>query len=161
MEMAEQKEGKETEIESRLRLEHQARSGASWFYWIAGLSVVNTIMLFGNFGWVFIFGLGVTQVVDGFATGFGTETATIMALIIDLVVVCTFILFGYFSLKGYSWLFIMGMVLYALDGLILLFFEDIISVGFHALALYWMYGGLMAQKKLAGLKGNADSTKPR
>ena len=42
-------------------------SGANWFYWIAGLSLVNTILLYTGSEWVFVVGLGVTQLIDGIA----------------------------------------------------------------------------------------------
>ena len=45
-------------------LEQQGRAGASWFYWVGGLSLVNSaIMLFGG-GITFVFGLGITSIAD-------------------------------------------------------------------------------------------------
>ena len=34
----------------------QLRSGASWFYWVAGLSLINTIAAFSGSSWTFIGG---------------------------------------------------------------------------------------------------------
>ena len=42
-------------------LEKQVERGASWFYWIAGLSLVNSILSLTDSGWMFFFGLGITQ----------------------------------------------------------------------------------------------------
>src|SRR5216117_2936789 len=39
----------------------QLKSGASWFYWIAGLSLINSIVAFTGGQWAFLFGLGITQ----------------------------------------------------------------------------------------------------
>ena len=38
----------------------QLKSGASWFYWIAGLSLINSIAAVSGGSWRFILGLGIT-----------------------------------------------------------------------------------------------------
>ena len=53
--------------ESNPELPMQVRKGASWFYWIAGASVVNTIIFLFGGNLNFIVGLGVTQVINGIA----------------------------------------------------------------------------------------------
>src|SRR5690349_8489985 len=50
-------------------LERQVRSGARWFFWIGGLSLINTLIAMSGRGLVFIVGLGMTQIIDGFAKG--------------------------------------------------------------------------------------------
>src|SRR5574340_77246 len=44
-------------------------NGANWFYWIAGLSVVNSVIVLFGGAWYFLVGLGATQFVDGFMMG--------------------------------------------------------------------------------------------
>ena len=46
----------------RDRLERRVKSGANWFYWIAALSLVNSIIVMANGQWSFILGLGVTEI---------------------------------------------------------------------------------------------------
>src|SRR4051794_33834386 len=41
-------------------LEKQIKSGADWFFWIAGLSLVNSFVALSGKGWGFILGLGIT-----------------------------------------------------------------------------------------------------
>src|SRR5437016_14082822 len=41
-------------------LEKQLKSGGSWFYWIAGLSLINSAIALSGSGMRFILGLGVT-----------------------------------------------------------------------------------------------------
>src|ERR1700740_1421511 len=48
----------------KLRAEQMVKGGASWFLWIAGLSIVNSIIGMAGGGGDFIVGLGVTQVGD-------------------------------------------------------------------------------------------------
>ena len=50
----------------------QLKSGASWFYWIAGLSLINSISAASGSSWRFIVGLGITQIFDEFGNHMGT-----------------------------------------------------------------------------------------
>jgi len=146
-------------VEERLRLERQFKEGANWFFWIAGLSLVNSVILKIGGGWNFLIGLGITQLVDGFtsaaATYFRPEASTmiqVLAMIIDVGVAGVFALLGFFARKGHRWGFIVGMTLYALDGLIFLIVPDFVSIGFHIFALFWMFAGLRANRRLSELE---------
>ena len=55
-------------IEGKLKIESKFKSGASWFFWIAGLSIINSIILLAGGQWNFIVGLGVTQIIDVIGT---------------------------------------------------------------------------------------------
>jgi hypothetical protein len=57
----------EQQILLRMQLEEQFRNGINWFYRIAGLSIINTVLYFIGQEWGFIAGLGMTQVIDMFA----------------------------------------------------------------------------------------------
>jgi hypothetical protein len=142
-------------IEEKLKLENRFKNGAGWFFWIAGLSLVNSIILMVGGHWNFLIGLGITQVIDGIATGIaseaGAEAATIikiLAFIADIVVAGVFVIFGVLAMKRYKLSFIIGMILYALDGLIFLMVPDFLSIGFHLFALFGLYSGLQAHNKL-------------
>jgi hypothetical protein len=125
----------------KLRAEQLVKSGASWFLWIAGLSIVNSIVGLAGGGVHFIVGLGITQFVDALAHQVGSS-GLVLDIIINGFVVGVFVLFWKFAGKGQTWAFIVGMVLYALDGLLLLMFKDIFSVAFHAYALFRIYTGM-------------------
>ena len=125
----------------------QLKSGASWFYWVAALSLVNSIVAFTGSDWRFIIGLGITQIFDAI----GHEIASggkVVALALDLIVAGVFVLFGVFANKGHLWAFIVGMVLFALDGLIFLLAQDWIGVGFHVFVLYCLFRGVQACRQL-------------
>lgn len=132
------------------------RGGANWFYWIAGLSLVNSaIFLFG--GEVsFILGLAVTQVIDGLVGAAIAEGAPaglkVIAVGLDLVVAFIFVLFGYFSNKGFALAFIVGSVIYILDGLIYLAVGDMLAAGFHVFALFFIIRGFLASRKVASFR---------
>jgi hypothetical protein len=63
-----------------------------------------------------------------------------------------FVLFWNFARKGEKWAFLMGMALYAIDGIILLPFKDYLSVAFHAYALFRIYGGMQGIPELQRLQ---------
>ena len=135
------------QIENTPRLEHQLKSGADWFYWIAGLTIINTITYILNYDWSFINGLAITQIIDAIAYDFtGTLKATFVML--DVFIASIFVYLGYCAGKRKKWAFISGMIIYTLDALIFLFFKDFLSVGFHIMALYGIYGGLKAGKHI-------------
>jgi hypothetical protein len=127
----------------KLRAEQMVKSGAGWFLWIAGLSVVNSIIGMAGGGVHFIVGLGITQVVDAVAHGVGSA-GIVLDLIINGFVAGVFVMFWNFAKKGQSWAFYVGMGIYAMDALLLLSFKDIFSVAFHAYALFRIYNGLKA-----------------
>ena len=125
----------------------QLKSGASWFYWIAALSLINSVVAFTGSEWRFILGLGITQIFDEI----GQEIANagkIVALVLDLFVAGVFVLFGVFANKALLWAFISGMVLFALDGLIFLLAQEWIGVAFHVFVLYCLFRGAQACRRL-------------
>jgi len=89
----------------------------------------------------FIFGLGITQIVDAIARQSGATGST-LGLIVNLFIAGLFVLFWSFARKGERWAFLVGMALYAIDGLILLPFKDYLSAAFHGYALFRIYGGM-------------------
>jgi hypothetical protein len=123
------------------------KSGASWFYWIAGLSLVNSISAASGSGWRFLLGLGITQVVDAFGSGIG-GSGKIVALVLNLLVASMFVALGIFGNKRHLWAFIVGMGLFALDGLIFLLDQDWLGVGFHVFALYCLFRGFSACRQM-------------
>ena len=123
------------EIESRLN------SGAGWFFWIAGLSLINSIIVLLGSDWYFVIGLAYTQIIDEII-GSG------ISFFFDLIVAGIFVFFGIFAKKRNIWSFVVGMILYGLDGLVFLLVGEYLSFGFHIFALYFIYGGLNASRQL-------------
>lgn len=121
----------------------RVRTGAGWFYWIAGLSLINSaVVIFGG-NFHFVVGLGMTAVVDAVAKPAGSA-GTVLDIVINGFIAGVFFLFGNFARKAQKWAFLAGMAIYALDGLLLLTVKDILGVGFHAYALFCIYRGFAA-----------------
>jgi len=138
-------------------------SGAKWFYWIAGLSIVNSMVaLFGG-ELHFVVGLGITTVVDVLAKQAGAA-GNVLDIVINGFVAGIFVLFGVFAQKAQKWAFVVGMGLYVLDALLLLLVKDIFSVAFHAYALFCIYRGMSAVGQIsqpAPLPGMSAPIQPR
>jgi hypothetical protein len=134
-------------LQEKERLQASIKRGAKWFYLVAGLSLVNSIVVTFGSGWHFLVGLGITQVVDALAGALG-PSGTAVSLFIDVLVAGAFIVFGVFSSRGIKPVFLTGMVLYGLDSLILLLGRDLLGFAFHGFALFSMFGGLAAIGKL-------------
>ena len=129
----------------------RARVGAKWFYWIGGLSILNSLVVLFGGNFHFVVGLGITGVVDAVAKQTGSA-GPVLDILINGFVAGVFCLFGYFACKLQKWAFFTGMALYALDGLLLLSMQDILGVGFHAYALFAIYRGLTALNQAQSLQ---------
>jgi hypothetical protein len=147
-------------VEEKLKLENRFKNGAGWFFWIAGLSLVNSIILLVGGNWNFLIGLGLTQLIAGIASEVAKKATyadsgaiiKFIAFAIDLLIAGVFVAFGVLARKGYRWSFLVGMILYTLDGAIFLLVPDFLSIGFHLFALFGIYGGLQAHIKLSEIK---------
>jgi hypothetical protein len=138
--------GAQSPIDAAKALEAQRRSGGQWFYWIAGLSLINAVLALAGQNWHFILGLGVTQLVQAMSQDSGT--AGIKAGLVGLAVIGLFAVLGQRAIQGHRWAFVLGMTLFALDGVIFLLVQDWVGVGFHAFALAMILRGYLAARRL-------------
>jgi|SRR5215216_795573 len=145
-------------------LSQRFKSGANWFYWIAGLTIVTSLITFFGGGIRFLFSLGSTQIIDGIAAALSADVggaAQVVALALDLIVTGVFVLFGYLSNQKYLWAFMLGMVVFLLDGLLSLIFQDWISLLAHGFVLYCLFRGYQAGRELLSLeKVMAETPQP-
>jgi hypothetical protein len=137
-------------VEQKLRAERIVKSGASWFLTVAVLSLINSVLSMNGTGIRFIFGLGIAEFVDALAHQAG-QTGFALDLVINGFVAGVFVVFWNFARKGEQWAFMVGMALYVLHALVMLYFKDILAVAFHGYALYRVYsgmGGIPALRKI-------------
>jgi hypothetical protein len=128
-------------------LERQRRNGALWFYWIAGLSLVNTLAALVGQSWRFILGLGITQLADSLAVRSGHGHAVVA--VVDALVLGGFALLGRYARRGQLWAFVAGGIFYGLDGLLFLAGRDWIAIAFHVFVLVMIARGFDAARRLA------------
>lgn len=146
-----QKEGYGLEP-NREHLETRVKNGASWFYWIAGLSLVNSLIYLSGSDVAFLSGLGFTQLTDSFVDvaiqNGAPSVLKWVAVAFNFALVAMFGFFGYYAGRRSSPVFVIGIVIYLLDGLLLLLLEVFFSAGFHAFALYFIIRGFLACRTL-------------
>lgn len=110
------------------------KRGANWFYWIAGLSLVNTIVAISGGNFHFVLGLGITD-------SFRSPQARMVGYFIDVLVLGFFLMCAYMAGKFHKWAFVMGMAFYALDAALTAMAQDWISFAFHVYALVCIWRG--------------------
>ncbi|MBL7999499.1 MAG: hypothetical protein JNL32_12795 [Candidatus Kapabacteria bacterium] len=110
-------------VQQKLECIEEVRNGANWFYWIAGLSIVNTLFTLSGSDHSFAAGLGLTSFLDAsVAIIFPASTAALAIEITVSVAIVVFWLFlGLRANKFDSWAFVVGMIFYGIDLFIVLY----------------------------------------
>jgi hypothetical protein len=119
------------------------QSGASWFFWLAGLSLVNVLVVYFHATFHFLFGLGITD-----AVGIG----------INIVILAMFCAFGYFARNGSKPAFIVGMLLYLLDAGICIIGTAYLAAAVHAYVLYRLFTGFQAAQQYGKLAASENAS---
>ena len=137
-----------------VELRQHADSGAGWFFWIAGLSLVTSVISLTGGQWGFAISLGFMQIADAIAAALADElgvAAKAAAFGFDVIAAGVFVLFGVLARRRQNWAYLAGIVVYVADALIFLLAEDWVGLGFHGFALFFMIRGLRASFALAKL----------
>jgi hypothetical protein len=145
------------QLQQKLILEHRMKGGAGWFYWVAGLSIINSIIILSGSDWHFLAGLGITDLISLVVSKAGTA-GTIIGIMLDAMVAAVFILFGVFASKRQTWAFVVGMTFYALDALLLIPMEMWLGMAFHAFVLFQIFKGMQAGNQIKELEAMMPPT---
>lgn len=129
------------------------KCGGNWFYWIAGLSLINTIIAASHGGVAFLVGLGFTQIFDALISEYG-GIFTAIGIPINLGVTAIYAALGYFACRRARWAFITGIVVYGFDTLLVLIFQNWFGLAFHIFAIYAIFGGLKADTQARNIEAN-------
>jgi hypothetical protein len=133
----------------------KVRFAGAWFFWIAGLSVVNTLAALFGTEYGMILGLGVTQFFDAFTRALVEESAgsgqatRMMGLGLTLLVAGFFTALGVFARRARTWAFLAGILAYGADAVLFLLVRDWIAIGFHVFVLVMLWGGLSMTRAVA------------
>ena len=128
-------------------LVRRMRNGAGWFYWIAAFTMINSIMTNTGSGWGFALGLGFPQLLDA-AVHSGGSTGKAIGIVINAIAAGLLALFGVFAGKGHAWAFLTGMVVIALDTVLVGVLQIWISLAIHIWALVSIFNGFRASRQL-------------
>lgn len=119
-------------------------SAAKWFWWIAALSLINTVLIHSGSDTSFLAGLGFTLVIDSFFQGY-----PVIAIAVDTLAIGFFFVMGLMALRGHRWAFLLGGVLYAFDALIFIPLQAWLAVAFHGWALFSLWhGGMLLHRTI-------------
>ena len=79
----------------------------------------------------------------------GTSTPILAAiLIMSLVVAGLFFVIGVFANRRIITAFVIGIIIYGADSLLMLLFMDILGIIIHAIALFFIIRGFLAARQL-------------
>ena len=122
--------------------------GANWFYWIAGLSLVNIGAVMFGMNFRFLIGLGFSEMLGELAKDAeaipGGSTSAFLYFAIGISLAGFFGACGWFARRPSSVAFITGTIVFALDTIIFVLAQDWIGVAFHAWAIYALWRGFVA-----------------
>jgi len=142
-------------MDPRIPIILRMRRGAGWFLTIALLSGVNSVLQIFDAKIRFIFGLGITQVVDAMARGMG-QSGTLVIVVVDGLFIVMLILCSRWAKTGSQGAFLGGMIAYALDGVLLLLFSMWLDAAVHAYALWMIWQGYSASRELSQIEQAAQ-----
>ncbi|MBI5302680.1 MAG: hypothetical protein HY868_11125 [Chloroflexi bacterium] len=148
-------------VQKMLTLQNQIKGGIGWFFWIAGLSLINSATFFAGVSLTFVIGLGATQIIDVFSSALAREFSPgigtairVVGFGLDLFIAGIFAICGVLGRKRFKGIVVIGMVLYALDAVIFLAVGEWLGVVFHAWALSGLWRGIKAINELGQLEKN-------
>jgi hypothetical protein len=136
-----------TDYEPRKVIENAVR-GCGWFRLVAVFSLINTVLHLFKADLTFVVGLGATQFIDGVIivasqemTGGARTAIIILGTLVNVSLAGVFLGIWRFSKAGSRVAYVLGMILYLLDGLLFVWLGDWVGIGFHAFFLFMMLGG--------------------
>jgi len=133
----------EQEVSEKISEKKSPNRMYQWFFVIGILSVINTVILAVKSTVHFIFGLGITQIID--TLSFTTfENYKAVVLVFSFLISGIFIALGYFAKAKLKWAYLTGLVLYGLDTTIFVYSNDWLSAAFHIFVLIAIIRGYIS-----------------
>jgi len=118
-------------------------SSARWFWWIAGLSLVNLFLFHSGSNTSFVVGLGMTALASAvFSKAAG--------IVLSALIIGHYGVIGYFAQREKLWAFYIGLGVYLVDALIYLYVEDWMPVVFHAYVIFHLFRGIASLRGRSG-----------
>lgn len=134
---AQQLKKEEKEISASKKIE-----GYPWFLTIAVFSVINALLAYFEVNLRFVFGLGLTELFTAvFANSFGSNLFVFLS--VSCLFAGLFVLIWFFSKQGNTWAYLLGLILYGLDALLIVYFKDWLAFAFHVFAFIGLFVGFM------------------
>ena len=122
-------------------------TGPACFYWIAALTMLNSIVVISGRSLRFAIGLGIIAGIDIRAKELGT-TGAVLDLLISGTIAGIFVVLGNLAGKRIRWAFLAGISLYGFDGLVCFAAGDILGAALHAYTIFAISRGLTKPKQV-------------
>jgi hypothetical protein len=142
---------------------------STWFFVVAALSVVNSVLAVVGADWNFPFGLGIAQLVDAVRTMPLRHEPhplfdIIFAVLVNFTAISFYVTIGVLARYAFRWAYTVGLIAYGLD--LLLASPSFIGILFHFFVLMAIYDGFRTCRKLVALDGAhviafSDGSTPR
>lgn len=116
------------------------RDSGSWFFWIAGLSAVNFGLALANTGFSIAVGSFVVDVCAALAKAEGGINPVFAG--VGVLVIGFWAVLGVFARRAHRWAFIVGLLAFGLDTLLVPRGFLIIGLVVHGYILYKLFEGL-------------------
>jgi hypothetical protein len=134
-----------TDLNSENAKVAEMRMGANWFFWVAILSLISSLLVW-YYGFAnHLVGLGINEYFAHQAAA--GNSGPMFALAMSFVFAAILAGFGYFARKGNDVVFILGAFLYFVDAVVLLGYREFFAFSFHIFALYFIFKGLLASRR--------------
>jgi hypothetical protein len=121
--------------------------GADWFFWLAILSVINSLIVYFYNIPNTPMALGITQWIDGTQSGIKSSLSEGW-LVIDLLIAAALAGFGLIARRGSDIAFVVGIFLYLIDAFLMIGMRDFFGFGVHLVALFFLFKGLLASRHI-------------
>lgn len=119
----------------------------NWFYWVAGLSAANLGLALMKAGIGFAIATMVTDVIWDLTRSLG-GAGQALGLALNAAILGILCLLGWLAGRGHAWAFVLGAVLYALDGLLAVLAQQWIGVAFHGYVVWQLMRGFFLVRSL-------------
>lgn len=130
------------------RFEAAFKSSASWFFWMAGCTVVNLFMVFtkSNFGLALGMSDSLMMAIVNLLKPPSTDAGALIAfgsvIASNVLYIVLMAVFGIFAGKGKVWAFSLGLSLALIDGVFCLLGNEWIGTAVHGMAVWFIFQGL-------------------
>jgi hypothetical protein len=121
--------------------------GADWFFWIAILSLINSLIVFYYQTTNTPLALGITRWLDGTSSGFNASM-TMSGLVTNILAALVLAIFGLMARRGSDLAFVVGIFLYVIDSFLVIGLRDLFGFSIHLVALFFLVKGLLASRHI-------------
>ncbi|NLZ27182.1 MAG: hypothetical protein GX884_06350 [Chloroflexi bacterium] len=131
------------------------RSGSSWYFWLALISLANLVIRLSNSESTIRFAVGFALpkwLEDASIPFFNILTPRRFSFGLGLILIVVFALIGLMARKRYKVVYLIGMILYTFDIIPAFINSDSYSVVFHLIVLGFLIWGFIHLLKLEKLE---------